>query len=32
MSGYLIARSAKEQGCEAAITFDKKASKHNLFG
>jgi len=27
----LIAHSADEQGCEAVITFDKKASRHHLF-
>ena len=31
LSDLLIAHSAKEQGCEAVITFDKKASKFNLF-
>lgn len=31
LSDLLIARSAAEQGCEAVITFDKKASKHTLF-
>lgn len=31
LSDLLIARSAAEQGCEAVITFDKKASKYTLF-
>ncbi len=31
LSDLLIAHSAKEQGCESVITFDKKASKFNLF-
>ncbi len=31
LSDLLIAYSAKEQGCEAVITFDKKASKLKLF-
>jgi len=31
LSDLLIAHSAKEQGCEAVITFDKKASKSKLF-
>ena len=31
LSDLLIAHSAKEQGCESVITFDKKASKFRLF-
>ncbi len=31
LSDLLIAHSAREQGCDAVITFDKKASKHILF-
>ncbi len=31
LSDLLIAYSAKEQGCETVITFDKKASKNQLF-
>ena len=31
LSDLLIAYSAAEQGCEATITFDKKASKFKLF-
>ena len=31
LSDLLIAHSAKEQGCESVITFDKKASKFDLF-
>ncbi len=31
LSDLLIANSAKAQGCETVITFDKKASKSNLF-
>ncbi|WDN88240.1 hypothetical protein BuS5_01208 [Desulfosarcina sp. BuS5] len=31
LSDLLIAHSAKTQGCESIITFDKKASKFNLF-
>ena len=31
LSDLLIAHSAKEQGCEAVLTFDKKASKFQLF-
>ncbi len=31
LSDLLIACSAKEQGCDTVITFDKKASKSNLF-
>ena len=31
LSDLLIAHSAKEQGCESVITFDKKASKFNMF-
>lgn len=31
LSDLLIAHSAKVQGCESVITFDKKASKFNLF-
>ncbi len=31
LSDLIIAYSAKEQGCENVITFDKKASKFNLF-
>ena len=31
LSDLLIAHSAKTQGCETVITFDKKASKFNLF-
>lgn len=31
LSDLLIAHSAKAQGCETVITFDKKASKFNLF-
>ena len=31
LSDLLIAHSAKEQGCETVLTFDKKASKFQLF-
>jgi len=31
LSDLLIAHSAKTQGCETVITFDKKASKFQLF-
>jgi predicted nucleic-acid-binding protein len=31
LSDLLIAHSAKSNGCEAVITFDKKASKFKLF-
>jgi predicted nucleic-acid-binding protein len=31
LSDLLIAHSAKEQGCEVVITFDKKAAKYELF-
>lgn len=31
LSDLLIAHSARTQGCETVITFDKKASKSNLF-
>ena len=31
LSDLLIAHSASEQGCESVITFDKKASKFDLF-
>lgn len=31
LSDLLIAHSAKEQGCESVITFDKRASKFDLF-
>ena len=31
LSDLLIAHSAKVNGCEAVITFDKKASKFRLF-
>jgi len=31
LSDLLIAHSAKEQGCDVVITFDKKASKYKLF-
>ena len=31
LSDLLIAHSAKMQGCETVITFDKKASKFQLF-
>jgi len=31
LSDLLIAHSANAQGCETVITFDKKASKFNLF-
>ncbi len=31
LSDLLIAHSAKANGCEAVITFDKKASKFKLF-
>jgi predicted nucleic-acid-binding protein len=31
LSDLLIAHSANTQGCESIITFDKKASKFNLF-
>ncbi len=31
LSDLLIAHSAREQGCESVITFDKKASKFDLF-
>lgn len=31
LSDLLIAHSANTQGCETILTFDKKASKFNLF-
>lgn len=31
LSDLLIAQSARNQGCETVITFDKKASKYDLF-
>ena len=31
LSDLIIAHSAKEQGCITVITFDRKASKYNLF-
>ncbi len=31
LSDLLIAQSAKENGCKTVLTFDKKASKFNLF-
>ena len=31
LSDLIIAHSAKEQGCETIMTFDRKASKYNLF-
>lgn len=31
LSDLLIAHSAQGQGCETVITFDKKASKYDLF-
>lgn len=31
LSDLLIVHSAKSSGCEQIITFDKKASKYNLF-
>ncbi len=31
LSDLIIAYSAKEQGCESVLTFDKKASKSGLF-
>ena len=31
LSDILIAYSSKFSGCESVITFDKKASKHQLF-
>ena len=31
LSDLLIAHSAKIQGCETVLTFDKKASKFKLF-
>ena len=31
LSDLLIAQSAKAKGCNSIITFDKKASKSNLF-
>jgi predicted nucleic-acid-binding protein len=31
LSDLLIAYSAKSSGCNAVLTFDKKAAKHNLF-
>ena len=31
LSDLLIARSAKIQGCETVLTFDKKVSKFSLF-
>ena len=31
LSDLLIAHSAWEHGCEAVITFDRKAAKHDLF-
>ena len=31
LSDLIIAYSAKEQGCQSVITFDRKASKHPIF-
>ena len=31
LSDLIIAYSAKEQGCENVLTFDKKASEFDLF-
>lgn len=31
LSDVLIAHSAEAQGCESVLTFDRKASKYNLF-
>jgi predicted nucleic-acid-binding protein len=31
LSDLLIAHSAREQGCESVLTFDKKASRCDLF-
>ena len=31
LSDLIIAHSAKEHGCENIMTFDRKASKYNLF-
>ena len=31
LSDLLIAHSANNQGCKTSLTFDKKASKYNLF-
>lgn len=31
LSDLIIAHSAKEYGCENVMTFDRKASKYNLF-
>jgi predicted nucleic-acid-binding protein len=31
LSDLIIAYSAKEQGCESVLTFDKRASKSDLF-
>jgi len=31
LSDLIIAHSAREQGCETVITFDRKASKYSLF-
>ena len=31
LSDLLIVHSATEQGCEAVLTFDKKASQYQLF-
>ena len=31
LSDLIIAHSAKEQGCETVMTFDRKASKYTLF-
>jgi predicted nucleic-acid-binding protein len=31
LADLLIAHSAKIQGCETVLTFDKKASKFKLF-
>ena len=31
LSDLLIAQSAKKQGCDVVLTFDKKAAKYKLF-
>jgi len=31
LSDLIIAYSAKDQGCQSVITFDRKASKHPIF-
>jgi len=31
LSDFLIAHSAADAGCECVLTFDKRASKHDLF-